>query len=54
VEDERFGGLVLKTIVQAGFPVWALKPGVHPVRPDGGDGGHVASSEILRRGKVKL
>jgi len=27
-------GLGLKTTTQAGFPVWASKPGARPVRPD--------------------
>jgi hypothetical protein len=35
-------------VKMADFPVWTSKLGARPVRLDGGDEGHVASSRSLR------
>ena len=53
-EMDGLGGLGLKTTMEVGFPVWASKPRARLVRPDGGDGGHMAQSRSLHRGEVKL
>ena len=62
VQQEREVGHVSTSEV-AGLPVWASKPGRGRftclvlkigVRPDGGDGGHVASSRSLCQSEAKL
>jgi hypothetical protein len=50
---EALGGLGLKTTVQAGFLIWASTPGARLVRPEGGDGGHVAPLQSLHQGEAK-
>ena len=40
-------------IIRAGRFLFGSKLGVRPVRPDGEDGGHVVSSQSLRRDEVK-
>ncbi|PUZ48089.1 LOW QUALITY PROTEIN: hypothetical protein GQ55_7G217500 [Panicum hallii var. hallii] len=52
-EMDGLGGLGLKTTMEAGFPVWASKPGADSVRPSVRDGGHVATSRSLLRGGGK-
>jgi hypothetical protein len=52
-EMDGLGGLGLKTIMEAGFPVWASKPGADSVQPSVRDGGHVASLRSLLRGEGK-
>ena len=46
-------GLDFKTTMQASFSVWTSKPRACPVWPHGSDGGHMASSQSLRRGETK-
>ena len=52
-EMDGLDGLGLKTIGEAGFPVWASKPGASPVWPELRGGGHVAPSRSLRRDEAK-
>ena len=54
VKMNSLDGLGLKTIDEAGFPVWASKPGASPVWPELRGGGHMAPSRSLRRGEAKL
>jgi hypothetical protein len=53
-EMDGLDSLGLKTTMEAGFPVWASKPGADSVRLSVQDRGHVASSWSLLRGEGKL
>lgn len=50
---DGIGGLDLKTIMHASFPIWASKLGVHNVQSSIHSGGHVVPSHGLLQGEGK-